>query len=50
MNAKVLIYNELDGNLTYSNRVGEFLSNSLWIKKLVFIDVLVLQLPLKAKK
>ena len=34
MSANILIQNELRKNLTYSNRVGEFLRNSLWIKRL----------------
>ena len=46
MSANILIQNELDENLTYSSRVGEFSSNSLWIKRLALISLLVLQLPL----
>ena len=45
MSANILIQNELDENLTYSSRVGEFSSNSLWIKRLALISLLVLQLP-----
>ena len=46
MSGNILIQNELDENLTYSSRVGEFSSNSLWIKRLALISLLVLQLPL----
>ena len=49
MSANILIQNELDENLTYSSRVGEFSSNSLWIKRLALISLLVLQLPLQIK-
>jgi len=45
MSGNILIQNELDENLTYSSRVGKFLSNSLWIKRLALISLLVLQLP-----
>jgi len=44
--ANILTQNELDANLTYSNRVGKFASNSLWIKRLDAINLRVLQLPL----
>ena len=49
MSANILIQNELDENLTYSSRVGEFSSNSLWIKRLALISLLVLQFPLYTK-
>jgi hypothetical protein len=47
MKAKILIQNELSINLTYSNRVGEFILNPLWVKRLALIGLLVLQLALK---
>jgi hypothetical protein len=43
-----LIQNELDANLTYSNRVGKFASNSLCVKVLDSISPRVLQLPRKS--
>jgi len=46
INAKILTQNDLHVNSTYSNRVGEFTCKSFWVKRLVLIDVLVLQFPL----
>ena len=40
MGVKILMQNELCINLTYSNRVGEFIHNSLWIKRLAPISLL----------
>jgi hypothetical protein len=44
--ANILIQNESDANLTYSNRVGKFASDSLCVKILDSMSLRVLQLPL----
>ena len=49
MGVKILMQNELCINLTYSNRVGEFIHNSFCIKRLAPISLLVLQKPLKIR-